>query len=112
MLTDNSKFNDYIILKNKDYFDSNLPQIEILKNKLFTIIYNDDTEESFLFNVKESNPNNQRNTLQIDLANEGVENNTANDIVWRMFALEHCYFSSTLIIYILKLDLYSYNEVA
>jgi hypothetical protein len=112
MLTDNSKFNDYIILKNKDYFDSNLPQIEILKNKLFTIIYNDDTEESFLFNVKESNPNNQRNTLKIDLANEGVENNTANDIVWRMFAIENeCYLALTYIqLNRLKLNLYSYNE--
>ncbi len=46
--------------------------------------------------MKESNPNNQRKTLQIDLANEGVENNTANDIVWRIFAIENeCYLALT-----------------
>ena len=95
-MTPSSKFSDLLNLENKDYFDSKLPQIEILKNKLFTIIYHDDTAESFLFNVKESNPNNQRNTLQIDLANEGVENNTANDIVWRIFAIENeCYLALT-----------------
>jgi hypothetical protein len=109
-LTQNSRslFSIYLNLENKDYFDSKLPQIEILKNKLFTIIYNDDTEESFLFNVKESNPNNQRNTLKIDLANEGVENNTANDIVWRIFAIENeCYLALTYIqLNRLKLDLY------
>ena len=70
--------------------------------------YNDDTEESFLFNVKESNPNNQRKTLQIDLANEGVENNTSNDIVWRIFAIENeCYLALTYHqLNRLKLDLY------
>ena len=112
MLTDNSKFNDYLNLENKDYFDSNLPQIEVLKNKLFTIRYYDDTEESFLFNVKESDPNNQRKTLQIDLANEGVENNTSNDIVWRILAIENeCYLALTYgQLNRLKLHLYSYNE--
>lgn len=95
-VTSSSTFSDLLDLENKDYFDSQLPKIEILKNKLFTIIYNDDTEESFLFNVKESNPNNQRNTLKIDLANEEVENNTANDIVWRIFAIENeCYLALT-----------------
>ena len=112
MLTDNSEFNDYLINKDKDYFDSNLPQIEILKNKLFTIIYHDDTEESFLFNVNESDPNNHRKTLQIDLANEGVDNNTANDIVWRMFAIENeCYLALTHgQLNRLKLYLYSYSD--
>ena len=95
-VTYSTEFSDLLNLENKDFFDSKLPQIEILKNKLFTIIYHDDTEESFLFNVKESNSNNQRNTLQIDLANEGVENNTANDIVWRIFAIENeCYLALT-----------------
>ena len=108
-VTSSSNFSDLLDLENKDYFDSKLPQIEILKNKLFTIIYNDDTEESFLFNVKESNPNNQRNTLQIDLANEGVENNTANDIVWRIFAIENeCYLALTYgQLNRLKLDIYN-----
>ena len=50
-VTPSSKFSDLLNLENKDYFDSKLPQIEILKNKLFTIIYHDDTAESFLFNV-------------------------------------------------------------
>lgn len=108
-VTPSSTFSDLLDLENKDYFDSKLPQIEILKNKLFTIIYNDDTEESFLFNVKESNPNNQRNTLKIDLANEEVENNTANDIVWRIFALENeCYLALTYgQLNRLKLDVFS-----
>ena len=108
-VTRSSKISDILDLENKDYFDSHLPQIEILKNKLFTIIYNDNSEESFLFNVKESNPNNQRNTLQIDLANEGVENNTSKDIVWRIFAIENeCYLALTYgQLNRLKLDLYS-----
>ena len=107
-VTSSSKFNDLLNLENKDYFDSKLPQIEILKNKLITIIYHDDTEESFLFNAKESDPNNQRKTLQIDLANEGVENNTSKDIVWRIFAIENeCYLSLTYgQLNRLKLDLY------
>ena len=108
-ITSSTEFSDLLNLENKDYFDSKLPQIEILKNKLFTIIYHDDTAESFLFNVKESNPNNQRNTLQIDLANEGVENNTANDIVWRIFAIENeCYLALTYRqLNRLKLDLFT-----
>ena len=107
-VTLSSKISDILDLENKDYFDSHLPQIEILKNKLFTIIYNDNSEESFLFNVKESNPNNQRKTLQIDLANEGVENNTSKDIVWRIFAIENeCYLALTYHqLNRLKLDLY------
>ena len=107
-ITSSTEINDLLNLENKDYFASKLPQIEILKNKLFTIIYNDNSEESFLFNVKESNPNNQRNTLQIDLANEGVENNTSKDIVWRIFAIENeCYLALTYgQLNRLKLDLY------
>ncbi len=92
-----------IISKNIDYFNSKLPKIEVLKNKLFTIKYNDGSEESFLFNVKQiesDDNNNQRKILQIELANEEVKadgsNNTAKDIVWRFFAIENeCYLALT-----------------
>ena len=91
-----TKIDDVLIRKDKSYFDSNLPQIEILKNKLFTIRYNDNTEESFLFNVKESVPNNGRKGLQINLANEGFESNTANDIIWQVVAINNeCYLAIT-----------------
>ena len=99
-----TNLSDYVISKNSDYFDSKLPKIEVLKNKLFTVKYNDGTEESFLFNVKQiesKDNNNQRKILQIELANEEVKedgsNNTAKDIVWRFFAIENeCYLALTL----------------
>jgi hypothetical protein len=104
MITDGTNFNNYIISKNSDYFNSKLPKIEVLKNKLFTIKYNNGSEESFLFNVKKmesKDNNNQRKILQIELANEEVKadgtNNTAKDIVWRFFAIENeCYLALTL----------------
>jgi hypothetical protein len=104
MITDGTNFNNYVISKNSDYFNSKLPKIEVLKNKLFTIKYNDGSEESFLFNVKQiesEDNNNQRKILQIELANEEVKadgsNNTAKDIVWRFFAIENeCYLALTL----------------
>ena len=103
--TRGTKINDYVISKNSDYFNSKLPKIEILKNKLFTIKYNDGSEESFLFNVRkyvdDYDENNQRKILQIELANEEVKadgsNNTAKDIIWRFFAIENeCYLALTL----------------
>ena len=104
MITDGTNFDNYVISKNSDYFNSKLPKIEVLKNKLFTIKYNDGSEESFLFNVKQiksKDGNNQRKILQIELANEEVKadgsNNTAKDIVWRFFAIENeCYLALTL----------------
>ena len=104
MITSGTNFNNYIISKNSDYFNSKLPKIEVLKNKLFTIKYNDGSEESFLFNVKQTKSednNNQRKILQIELANEEVKadgsNNKAKDIVWRFFAIENeCYLALTL----------------
>lgn len=103
-ITDGTNFNNFVISKNSDYFNSKLPKIEILKNKLFTIKYNDGSEESFLFNVKQiesEDNNNQRKILQIELANEEVKAdgsyNEANDIVWRFFAIENeCYLALTL----------------
>jgi hypothetical protein len=104
MITDGTNFNNYVISKNSDYFNSKLPKIEVLKNKLFTIKYNDGSEESFLFNVKQiesEDKNNQRKILQIELANEEVKadgsNNTDKDMVWRFFAIENeCYLALTL----------------
>ena len=103
-ITDGTNFNDYVFSANSDYFNSKLPKIEILKNKLFTIKYNDGSEESFLFNVKQmesKDNNNQRKILQIGLANEEVKsdgsNNKEKDIVWRFFAIENeCYLALTL----------------
>ena len=83
------------------YFNSLLPKLEITKNKLLTFKYNNRTEESFLLNVKHpgaADNNNQREILQIELANEEVKedgsNNTAKDIVWRFFVVENeCYLA-------------------
>ena len=119
MITDGTNFNNYVISKNSDYFNSKLPKIEVLKNKLFTIKYNDGSEESFLFNVKQiesKDNNNQRKILQIELANEEVKadgsNNTAKDIVWRFFAIENeCYLALTLgQLNRLNLKLFSVNQ--
>ena len=104
MITSGTNINNYVISKNSDYFNSKLPKIEVLRNKLFTIKYNGGNEESFLFNVKQiksEDNNNQRKILQIELANEEVKadgsNNTAKDIVWRFFAIENeCYLALTL----------------
>lgn len=103
MITTGTNFNNYVFPANSDYFFSKLPKIEILKNKLFTIKYNDGSEESFLFNVKQmesEDNNNQRKILQIELANEEVKsdgsNNKEKDIVWRFFAIENeCYLALT-----------------
>ena len=104
MITSGTNINNYVISKNSDFFNSKLPKLEVLKNKLFTIKYNNGSEESFLFNVKQmesEDNNNQRKILQIELANEEVKadgsNNTAKDIVWRFFAIENeCYLALTL----------------
>ena len=87
------EFNDIVILKNIDYFNSKLPKIEILKNKLLTLNYNDGSEESFLFNVKQSTNINQRKTLQFALAIEEVENNYEENVIfWNIYAIENeCY---------------------
>ena len=97
------EFNKFLLPKNSDYFNTRLPKIEILKNKLFTLKYIDGKEESFLFNVKKfvsKRGDNQRKVLQIELANEQVKddgsNDTSRDIVWRFFAIENeCYLALT-----------------
>jgi hypothetical protein len=94
-------FNDLVFANNSNYLDSKLPKIEVLKNKLFTLKYIDGTEESFLFNSKNTgsdDKNNERGILQIELANEEVKedgsNNTAKDMVWRFFIIgNECYLA-------------------
>ena len=100
-IKDGSEFKDYVFSAKSNYFDSKLPKIEILKNKLFTLKYNDGSEESFLFNVtdpSQKTSNNQRRILKIELANEEVKedgsNNRAQDIVWKFFVIENeCYLA-------------------
>jgi len=116
ILKKGTQFKDFLIPKNSGYLNSQLPKIEILKNKLFTIKYKDGSEESFLFNIKQTKPddhNNQRKILQMELANEAVKedelNNTAKDMVWRFFTIENeCYLALNLKqLNLIKLNLYS-----
>jgi hypothetical protein len=93
----------YTFARRSDYLDSRLPIIEVLKNKLFTFKYPTGQEESFLFNIKQTGTsyNNYRKVLQIELANEDVKsdgtNNTAKDIVWRIYAIENeCYLALSI----------------
>ena len=118
-IIDDTNFNDYVFSANSGFFNSKLPKIEILKNKLFTIKYNDGSEESFLFNVNQmesEDNNNQRKILEIGLANEEVKsdgsNNKGKDIVWRFFAIENeCYLALTFgQLERLNLNLFSVNK--
>jgi hypothetical protein len=127
--------NDNIIARKSDFFDSELPKIEILKNKLFTLKYKDGVEESFLLNTRKSSQvdkmsvqsdlgkyidldslNNYRKYLQIELASEDVKsdgtNNTEKDIVWRIFAIEkECYLVLTYEqLRRMKVELHSVND--
>lgn len=120
MIKSGTNIISYFFSNNSDYFNLQLPKIEVLKNKLFTIKYNDGSEESFLFNVKKiesEDNNNQRKILQIELANEEVKadgtNNTTKDIVWRFFAIENeCYLALTLDqLNRLKVKLFSLEEL-
>jgi hypothetical protein len=96
LINSSTKFEDFIVAKNPDYFNKQFPLIEILKNKLLTLKYPKIDEESFLFNVKKTDlndKNNQRNILQFELADEEVkedgDNLTSNDIIWRFFSIEN-----------------------
>lgn len=93
-------FNNYVLPISLQAFNSKLPTIEILKNKLFTLKYPSEKEESFLFNARKltQSTNNQRSFLQLELANEAVKNdgsdNTAMDMVWRIYVLgKDCYIA-------------------
>ena len=96
----NKRFNDYVLPITLQAFNSKLPTIEILKNKLFTLKYPNEKEESFLLNARKltQSTNNQRSFLQLELANEAVKNdgsdNTAMDMVWRIYVLgKDCYIA-------------------
>lgn len=99
--TKGKSIHDLVFANTSSFLDSKLPEIEILKNKLFTLKYVNGTEESFLFNSKKNgldDENNQRGILQIELANENVRedggNNTAKDMVWRFFIIgNECYLA-------------------
>ena len=71
--------------KSISFFCSLMPQIEVLKNKLVTIKYNDGSEESLLYNFK-SEKNSLNENLQITLASEEVNNSIDNtgDITWEV----------------------------
>ncbi len=96
----NKSINDYVLPITLQAFNSKLPTIEILRNKLFTLKYSNEKEESFLFNARKltQSTNNQRSFLQLELANETVEkdgsDNTAMDMVWRIYVLgKDCYIA-------------------
>ena len=95
----NSSIKEYLLKQNVNYFNSILPRVEVLKNKLFTIQYVGGSEESFLYNVKFiPGNNNYRKVLQMELANEEVKedgsNNTTKDIVWPIYAIgDECYLA-------------------
>ena len=67
------------------FFGSLMPQVEVLKNKLVTIKYNDGSEESLLYNFK-SEKNSLNENLRITLASEEVNNFNDNkgDITWQI----------------------------
>lgn len=95
VITDNIKFNQLIEEKNLDWFNSQLPQIEILKNKLLSLNYKDGKSESFLFTLKKltenEETNNKRKMLQLELATDDVKTNDddqkSSDIIWRIFVI-------------------------
>lgn len=99
IIDNNTKFNQLVANKNLEWFNSKMPKLEILKNKLVTFNFADGKNESFLFNVKKLNSseenNNKRKALQFEFATEEVKKDDDNDsnneksgnIVWRVFAI-------------------------
>ena len=98
-LNASSTFNQLLVSKNLEWFNSNMPKLEILKNKLVTFNYSDGSDESFLFNVKKlidsEENNNFRKALQFEFATEEVKkdddnynnNERSGNVVWRVFAI-------------------------
>lgn len=116
----NVKFNQLVANKNLEWFNSKMPKLEILKNKLVTFNYSDGKNESFLFNVKKlissEENNNFRKALQLDFATEEVKNedenynkNLSGNIIWRVFAIgDESYLALTALqLNRLHLDLFS-----
>jgi hypothetical protein len=81
--------------KNLDWFNSQLPKIEILKNKLLSLNYSDGKSESFLFTLnkltEKKETNNERKILQLELATDDVNTSDneqkSGDIIWRIFVI-------------------------
>ncbi|MFM7671039.1 MAG: hypothetical protein ACKO6Q_00400 [Bacteroidota bacterium] len=99
--TRNAELNQLVMTSSISEFNSKMPKIEIFKNKLLTIKYNEESEEAFLFNVSTGALNNSRNTLQIKLASEAVKadgtKNDALDIVWTILVIQNdCYLALSL----------------
>jgi hypothetical protein len=97
ILNSTTKFNQLLVNQNLGWFNSNMPKLEILKNKLVTFNYSDGNNESFLFNVKKLNAseenNNFRKALQLEFTTEDVKkdddenNDRTGNVVWRIFAI-------------------------
>ena len=80
--------------KSISFFGSLMPQIEVLKNKLVTIKYNDGSEESLLYNLK-SETNTLNEEIRITLASEEVENsNSEYDLTWEICQINGEYYIS------------------
>ena len=70
------------------FLNRSMPQIEVLKNKLVTIKYQDGSEESLLYNLK-SETNTLNEEIRITLASEKVgdsygNSNSEYDITWKI----------------------------
>jgi hypothetical protein len=93
-----TKIKDALIKMNLSEISKLMPRIELLKNKLLTLNYEDGTQEDFLFNAIDGTKNNQRKSIQINLASEEVRSdNTKNnerDIIWKIMAIgNECYLA-------------------
>lgn len=95
LITQHTEFNGLLEKKNLEWFNSQLPQIEILKNKLLSLSYKDGKSESFLFTLNKltenKETNNKRKMLQLELATDDVKTNDneqkPGDIIWRIFVI-------------------------
>jgi hypothetical protein len=93
-----TKSNDALIKMNLSEISKLMPRIELLKNKLLTLNYADGTQEDFLFNAVDGTKNNQRKSIQINLASEEVRSdnskNNEKDIIWKIMAIgDECYLA-------------------
>jgi hypothetical protein len=89
----NKEFNNYIELTDIEYFNSLLPKIEIIKNKLFVLKYPDQKEENFLFKSEQGAANNYRKTLKIILTREDNEAKKSDVILTLLSVDNECYLA-------------------
>lgn len=89
-LKDDTNFIDIIFPQSLDYFNSKLPNIEFLKNKLITIINKTGKEESFIFFISKESNNNGRDIFQFDLTSQDNNNErNSGNLIWRFYAIEN-----------------------